>query len=72
MHEARRDDFGRTGHEAACPPRGHGPNRYRFRLLALDPARLPLTADSAVSEMERAAQPHDLASALLTGRYERR
>ena len=67
-----RNDFGRTGYGSPCPPRGHGPHRYRFRLLALDVARLPLAADLAVSEVERAAQHHVLASALLTGRYERR
>lgn len=67
-----RNDFGRTGYGGPCPPRGHGPHRYSFRLLALDVARLPLAAGSAVSEVEQAAQPHVLASALLTGRYERR
>jgi Raf kinase inhibitor-like YbhB/YbcL family protein len=67
-----RNDFDRTGYGGPCPPRGHGPHRYRFRLLALDVTRLPLAAGSAVSEVERAAQPHVLASALLTGRYERR
>jgi Raf kinase inhibitor-like YbhB/YbcL family protein len=66
-----RNDFGQTGYGGPCPPRGQGPHRYRFRLLALDVARLPLAAGAAVSKVEPAAQPHVLASAVLTGHYER-
>ncbi|MGE5723291.1 MAG: YbhB/YbcL family Raf kinase inhibitor-like protein, partial [Sphingomonadales bacterium] len=28
-----RNDFGKSGYGGPCPPRGHGPHRYRFRLL---------------------------------------
>ncbi len=29
------NDFGKTGYNGPCPPRGHGPHRYFFRLMAL-------------------------------------
>ncbi len=37
-----RTDFGTPGYGGACPPEGHGPHDYHFRVWALDVARLPL------------------------------
>src|SRR5215813_3422064 len=34
------NDFGRIGYGGPCPPRGHGPHHYHFRLLALSVDRL--------------------------------
>ncbi len=62
---------GRTiGYRGPAPPRGHGAHHYHFRLYALDaPLRLQPGADKAT--LLRAAQPHILAQARLTGTYER-
>jgi Raf kinase inhibitor-like YbhB/YbcL family protein len=67
-----RNDFNRIGYSGPCPPRGRGPHRYRFRLLALDVGRLGAGADPRTAEVERRAQPHVIASAVLTARFERR
>src|SRR5436309_16083078 len=31
-----RNDFGSVGYRGPCPPRGHGPHRYVFRLHVLE------------------------------------
>lgn len=67
-----RNDFGKPGYGGACPPRGHGPHRYRFKLLALDADKLDLPAESRIEEVEKAAARHLLGTAELTGTYERR
>lgn len=65
------NDFRRYGYGGPCPPRGHGPHRYFFRLYALDePTGLPPGATR--DQVEAAMQGHVLASAQLMGRYERR
>jgi Raf kinase inhibitor-like YbhB/YbcL family protein len=67
-----RNDFGRAEYGGPCPPRGRGPHRYQFRLLALDVAGLELGADPRIREVEQKAKDHTLATALLTGLFERR
>jgi Raf kinase inhibitor-like YbhB/YbcL family protein len=71
---ARREgrcDFGTIGYRGPCPPRGHGPHRYVFRLLAL--AREPgLPTGASRAELERAIAGHVLGSAELVGSYQRR
>jgi Raf kinase inhibitor-like YbhB/YbcL family protein len=64
-------DFRRTGYGGPCPPRGHGPHRYTFRLLALDVARLEVPERVDCRAVERAAVPHTLAEARLIGTYAR-
>lgn len=66
------NDFGRPGYGGACPPEGHGPHRYRFKLFALDTDTLDLPSGVKVTEVERAASEHLLGRAELTGTYERR
>ena len=66
-----RNDFGKPGYGGPCPPRGHGPHRYRFRLLALDVPQLAAGGSRNVSDIEQAATPHVLASATLRGVYRR-
>lgn len=65
-----RNDFGGTGYGGPCPPPGHGPHRYSFRLVALD-TELELAAGAAKQELERALEGHVLATAELVGTYER-
>ncbi len=65
------NDFGRSGYGGPCPPRGHGPHRYRFRLLALSVDRLPVRKGAHCRDVEREALKHTLAEAELVGTFER-
>jgi Raf kinase inhibitor-like YbhB/YbcL family protein len=65
------NDFGKPGYGGPCPPHGHGPHRYRFKLLALDVDRLNLS-NPKVAEVEAEAEKYVVGRAQLTGTYERR
>jgi Raf kinase inhibitor-like YbhB/YbcL family protein len=65
-----RNDFGTSGYRGPCPPPGHGPHRYSFRLYALD-SDLDLAPGADKSEFERAVESRTLAVAELIGTYER-
>lgn len=65
------NDFHRTGYDGPCPPRGHKPHRYRFRLMALSIDRLPCDSHSSCATVASAAQAHALAIAEITGLYGR-
>ena len=65
------NDFGRAAYGGPCPPAGHGPHRYRFRLLALEAQRLEVAGESSVPVVEEAARRHLLAEVELVGHYER-
>ena len=67
-----RNDFGRPGYGGPCPPPGHGPHHYRFKLLALDTETLDLRGGAGVKDVEKAAQKHLVGRAELTGIYERK
>ena len=64
--------FGNVGYGGPCPPKGHGPHRYRFKLYALDVDRLTLSSDAKIPEVEQQAQRHQIAMAQITGTYERK
>jgi Raf kinase inhibitor-like YbhB/YbcL family protein len=64
------NDFGRMGYGGPCPPPGR-PHHYRFRLLALDVARLDLPPLAKCQDVRRAAERHKLAEATLVGTYAR-
>lgn len=67
-----RNDFGNAGYGGPCPPPGHGPHRYRFKLYALDVKELTgLGDDAGVGEVESEAQKHQIDRTELTGTYER-
>jgi Raf kinase inhibitor-like YbhB/YbcL family protein len=65
-----RNDFGATGYRGPCPPPGHGPHRYFFRLHALEDA-LELEPGAGRAELEQALAGRSVAVAELMGTYER-
>jgi Raf kinase inhibitor-like YbhB/YbcL family protein len=65
------NDFGKTGYGGPCPPKGHGPHRYFFRLYALDVASLGIPAGARRAQIDRAIKGHILAEAQYMGRYAR-
>jgi Raf kinase inhibitor-like YbhB/YbcL family protein len=66
------NDFGKPGYGGPCPPKGHGPHHYHFKLFALDTDRLGLGLDAKVADVEDAANKHAIAQGELIGTYERR
>lgn len=67
-----RNDFGRRGYGGPCPPRGHGPHRYFFRLFAVDRPSLGLVEGSNRKALENALAGHVVAKAEYMGTYERK
>jgi len=65
------NDFGSLRYEGPQPPEGDAPHRYIFYVAALDTERLDGRPGMTVAEMWRAAEPHVLAVAHLTGSYGR-
>ena len=65
------NDFKRHGYGGPCPPRGHGPHHYHFRLLALSVEHLSVSKNASCREVERAARKHLIAEAILVGVYQR-
>jgi Raf kinase inhibitor-like YbhB/YbcL family protein len=65
-----RNSFGRDGYGGPCPPPGHGPHRYFFKVYAVDAPSLDLPGETK-QDLEKALETHALASAELMGRYER-
>ena len=65
------NDFGKPGYGGPCPPRGHGPHHYRFKLLALNVDRLNLS-NPKIAQLEAEAEKYVIGRAQLVGTYERR
>lgn len=65
------NDFRKPGYGGPCPPPGHGPHHYQFRLLALATDHLRLDAHASCRDVEREARKHLLAEAVLVGWYQR-
>ncbi|MDQ5952618.1 MAG: hypothetical protein QG626_747 [Patescibacteria group bacterium] len=61
-------DFSEVGYGGPCP--GYGEHEYRFMIFALD-AMLDVADGAPRHILEAAMKPHILASASLTGRYQR-
>jgi Raf kinase inhibitor-like YbhB/YbcL family protein len=66
------NDFGKPGHGGPCPPKGHGPHHYHFKLFALDVDRLDVSPGAKVVDVENAAAKHAIAQGELVGTYERK
>jgi Raf kinase inhibitor-like YbhB/YbcL family protein len=66
------NDFGKTGYGGPCPPKGHGPHHYHFKLFALDTERLGVAPNAKVVDVENAARSHAIAEGELVGTYERK
>ena len=66
------NDFGKPGYGGPCPPKGHGPHHYHFKLFALDTDKLGLSANAKVVDVENAAAEHAIAQGELVGTYERK
>lgn len=67
-----RNDFGHPGYGGPCPPPGHGPHRYFFKLMAVNAASLGLRAGAGRDQIDRAVRNRVVAEAQYMGRYERK
>ena len=66
------NDFGKPGYGGPCPPKGHGPHHYHFKLFALDTDKLEIPSGAKVKDVEDAAAKRAIARGELIGTYERR
>jgi len=66
------NDFGKPGYGGPCPPKGHGPHHYHFKLFALDTDQLGVPRNAKVVDVENAASKHAVAQGELIGTYERK
>jgi Raf kinase inhibitor-like YbhB/YbcL family protein len=66
------NDFGKPGYNGPCPPKGHGPHRYFFKLFALAVHTLGLPAGVKRGELLNAVKGHVLGEAQYMGRFERK
>ena len=66
------NDFGKPGYGGPCPPKGHGPHRYFFNLLAVNVPSLGLAAGAKRRALDNALAGHILGETRYMGRYERR
>ena len=67
-----KNSWGKPGYGGPCPPKGHGPHRYFFRLYALDVPTLGLPPGADRPQIERAMKGHVLSEAQSMGRFERK
>jgi Raf kinase inhibitor-like YbhB/YbcL family protein len=65
------NDFRKMGYGGPCPPHGHGPHHYHFRLLALSTDHVAAKTNASCPEVEREARKYNIAEATLVGWYER-
>jgi len=66
------NDMGKPGYGGPCPPKGHGPHHYHFKLFALDVDKLGLSPNAKVADVENAAQRHAITRGELVGTFERK
>ena len=66
------NDFDKPGYGGPCPPKGHGPHHYHFKLFALGVERLNVGPNPKVIDVGNEASRHAIAQGELIGTYERR
>ncbi len=66
------NDFGNIGYGGPCPPKGHGPHRYFFKIYALDIEELQLSPGASKEDVENAISAHILGEARIMGTFERK
>ncbi len=66
-----RTDFGAPGYGGACPPEGHGPHAYHFRVWALDVEKLPLDEQASGAMVGFFLNQHTLGMAEIVVTWER-
>ncbi len=66
-----KNDFGNLAYGGPCPPPGHGPHHYHFKLYALD-RKLALDPGATKEQVLNAMKDHVLAEGELIGVYERK
>src|SRR5437588_5932933 len=64
------NSFGESGYGGPCPPPGDRAHHYNFTVYAVDVPSLGLRGDSRQA-LEDALRTHTLATARLTGEYQR-
>lgn len=67
-----KNDFGKRGYGGPCPPKGHGPHRYYFKLAALDVDSVGLREDTTRKQLDQAIHGKVLVEARYMGRFERK
>jgi len=65
------NDFGKPGYAGPCPPEGHGPHHYHFRLMVLPERTLPVAAGVTCAEVQAVAEQSVFEEFELVGLYER-
>jgi hypothetical protein len=65
------NDFGKAAYGGACPPTGSGPHHYVFTLYALGTPNLSPGQQTRDGALAALLKSHALATATLTGVYER-
>jgi Raf kinase inhibitor-like YbhB/YbcL family protein len=66
------NDFGKSGYGGPCPPPGHGPHHYHFKLFALDVGKLGVGTNAKIADVENEATNHAIARGELIGTYDRK
>ncbi len=72
LGESGSNDFGKTGYNGPCPPRGGGVHRYYFKVFALDVAKLDLKEGASRAQLERSMHGHVVGQAEYVGRFGRK
>lgn len=65
------NDFAKPGYGGPCPPRGHKPHSYHFRLTALKERLQGVAAKATCAEVMRRAKPLETNAVELVGYYGR-